>query len=178
MDGEGNIEEICTTSGNIVAKTDMISSTVRTAWKFSPVTADVICQKIATGMTLSAICRMDGFPGMGIIARWRAEEEMFDEALGYAESARAERYVDKIVDSVDDTRGMDKDELPAEKLYFDKLKYLAKVNDRKKYGERDQKVTAGGGNVTIQLHTGIDRGMEQVPSEVIEVVAKQNNTEE
>ena len=90
-----------------------------------------------------------------------------------AEKARAERYTDKIDDSLEDTRKLGKDEVAAEKLYFDKLKHLAKVNDRKKYGERDQKIIESGANVIIQISTGIDRGIEHVPSEVMEVVKQQ-----
>ena len=172
MDGEGNIQEIDVLSGELISS-NTLSKIAKSPWVYSQITAEIICQKIADGMTLSKICRMDGFPNMGVIIRWKSEEDDFDSAITLAEKARAERYTDKIDDSLEDTRKLGKDQIAAEKLYFDKLKHLAKVNDRKKYGERDQKIIESGANVIIQISTGIDRGIEHVPSEVMEVVKQQ-----
>ena len=97
MDGSGNIQEINCESGEVVNHSNKVVSLPKTSWIYNHVIADIICQRIADGSTLTKICLMDGFPGMGVIVRWRSQEDLFDEALRYAEAARAERFHDKIV---------------------------------------------------------------------------------
>lgn len=56
------------------------------------------------------------------------------EELALAKKTRADVFYEKIVDSVDND--IDPKEVPIEKLRFDKLKYLAAIDNPEKYSEK------------------------------------------
>lgn len=60
----------------------------------------------------------------------------FKEQVEQAIKARADIYYEKIVDSVDEA--LTKNEVPAAKLRFEKLKYVAAVDNPDKYGEKSK----------------------------------------
>jgi len=129
-------------------------------WHYNETYRDIICQKVSEGMSLSRISKLPGFPSTSIIAKWRIENQEFEEAYRAACRARAESYADRIADSLDETRELTKDEIPAEKLYTDKLKWLAEKNDPSRYGS---KKTEGEGpaSVSMVIQTGVPLEEEQ-----------------
>jgi len=130
-------------------------------YRYTPVYKDLIAQRIAEGMTMTDISKMAGMPSTSIIAKWRIEHPDLNDAILAARKARAEVYADKIAESVDETRELKKDDIPAEKLYFEKLKYLAEKNDPHTYAARPSGEQAGPAQVNMVINTGVPLEEEQ-----------------
>lgn len=58
----------------------------------------------------------------------------FQEKLKNAERKRADHWMHKVVSDIDTVVG--KDEAPGKKLQFEKLKWLAKIDNPEKYGDK------------------------------------------
>jgi hypothetical protein len=112
---------------------------------------------------MTEISKMPGFPSMGVIARWRAENEEFDKMVVMARKARAELFQDKIIASVDED--VDKDDVPSEKHKFDKLKWLAEKNDPDTFGNKTRISGDSSAPLQIIVETGIMRSEEPKPVE-------------
>lgn len=168
-DAEGRIQEVDMLTGNIIRRAQSVEDLLegkqleptagnKRIWKYSRAFGDIICQKIAEGNTLSEICNMQGFPALSTLARWRAENDDFEEALKVARRMRAEKYHDEIANDVVDDNGAEKDEIPARKLKMDRLKWLASVNDPETYGNKTKISGDSSAPLQIVVSTGIDRG--------------------
>ncbi|MEK2643885.1 terminase small subunit-like protein [Bdellovibrio sp. BCCA] len=70
----------------------------RSDWPFSQIIADLICQKIMEGESLSAICKQEGFPSYSVVCRWRNEQPRFKDDLEQAYKDRAEYYLEKVLE--------------------------------------------------------------------------------
>lgn len=60
----------------------------------------------------------------------------FKEQVEQAKKARADLYFEKIVETIDDQ--LEKEEVPAAKLRFEKLKYAAAIDNPDKYAEKSK----------------------------------------
>lgn len=60
---------------------------------------------------------------------------------------RADHWIGKIAEDVDDTRHLDTQSIPAEKLYFEKLQFLAKADNPDRY-------SGSGKGVNISVNLG------------------------
>jgi len=123
-------------------------------YQYNKIYCDLICQMISEGKTLTDIGKMPGFPSTSIIAQWRTRHEELENGIRAARRARAEGYADKIAESLEETRELNKDDIPAEKLYFDKLKYLAEKNDPQTYGTKN-----AGEHTPTQVNMVINTGV-------------------
>lgn len=72
-----------------------------------------------------------------------------------AKEARADVWINKIIAKVDDS--IDKDAAPGEKLRFEKLKYLARVDNPNKYGEKT--------NVNVDIQHSITHALKTMTIE-------------
>jgi hypothetical protein len=110
--------------------------------------ADRICERLADGETLLAICRDDGMPSARQVRRWalddvqgfgkrysRAREigylEMGDEVLAVADDKAADTYID-----TDGNRRPDHAAVQRSKLMVDTRKWLLSKCLPKIYGDR------------------------------------------
>ena len=149
QDASGNIQEIDLITGVIVAESPSLEKALTTGdfrqlspenprnirWHYNQVHGDMICELISRGKRMSQVCDMAGMPSASIINRWAVQNEDFDDALKAAKRTRAEYFGDLIAKDVEENP-IDRDLVPGEKLKFDKLKYLASVDDPDKYGNR------------------------------------------
>jgi hypothetical protein len=71
----------------------------------------------------------------------------FAKQVEFARKHRAEHWIGKIAEDVDDTRELSTLDVPAEKLYFEKLQYLAKADNPDRY-------SGSGKGVNISLNLG------------------------
>lgn len=78
----------------------------------------------------------------------------FKEQVEQAKKARADIFYEKIVDSVDED--IEKAEVPAAKLRFEKLKYAAAVDNPDKYGEKSKH--------SIDINMNIFQEMKDLPA--------------
>lgn len=171
-DEEGRVREVDMITGEIVRQSETVEDLIkvnpntlaleaaksRKIWKFHPAYGELICEKVASGLSISEICQLKGFPSIATLARWRAENPGFNEALTLAKKMRAEIYHDLVVRDMDSDETVSKDEVPGRKLKFDRLKWLAGVNDPETYGNRTKISGDSDAPLQIIVGTGIDRG--------------------
>jgi hypothetical protein len=114
---------------------------------YTPEIADAICERLAAGETLKAICTDDAMPGETTVFRWLAASAEFRELYARAREAQAELMADEIIKISDDgandtytdedgnTR-TDYDVVNRSKLRVDTRKWLMAKRLPKRYGER------------------------------------------
>jgi hypothetical protein len=132
-----------------------------------------VCERIAKGETLSAICRSEGFPDPVTVWRWKEIDDQFAQDFARARELGYDAIADETVRIADDAsndymeskRGgkeFDAEHVQRSKLRVEtRLKLLAKWSP-KKYGE---KVVVGGD----------EDSPVQVVTRVVLVAAKNDN---
>jgi hypothetical protein len=101
--------------------------------EFSAEIADLICERIADGESLRAICGDPEMPGKATVFRWLAENATFRDQYARAREAQADGEVDEIVDIAD---GEDGDgDVQRDRLRVDARKWRAAKMAPKKYGD-------------------------------------------
>lgn len=71
---------------------------------FSKEMADVICERIADGESLRAICDDEGMPSKSTVCKWLNEQEGFSDQYRRAREAQADAIFDDILTIADDGR--------------------------------------------------------------------------
>ena len=86
-----------------LALTDEAQSTGRPSL-FTKETADIICERIANGESLRAICDDDDMPDKATVFRWLKAEPDFCDQYARAREAQADAIFDDILSIADDGR--------------------------------------------------------------------------
>jgi len=147
----GDIHCIDCYTGGVVSSSGVLPYDPRKKWVYSPATIDAMVHvMLERGISLSKVCQNPDFPSISVIARWRAVFPYVDETIEMARKMVAQCFHDQIIEELDDN------EL-ADKLKFEKLKYLASVNDPEKYSTRTKVSGDKDAPVQIVVSTGIDR---------------------
>ncbi len=102
---------------------------------YSQETADKICELIARGMSLRAICASADMPAGGTVHRWLAEHQDFQEQYARAREEQADGFADEIID-IADSVAPETGEVAKAKLQIDARKWKASKLAPKKYGEK------------------------------------------
>lgn len=124
---------------------------------FTQETADEICERIADGESLRAICSEDGMPDKATVFRWLAVNESFRDQYARARETQADTIFDEILDIADDghndwmKRKFGDDErwvengevLRRSALRIDARKWMAGKLRPKKYGDKVQQEISG-----------------------------------
>jgi hypothetical protein len=119
--------------------------------KYTPELGALICERMASGETLQAICREPGMPDISTIYRWAEAHEDFRASHARARIRQADAFVDGITDICDT------EEDPARaRVRMDARKWVASKMIPERYGDR----------TNMQL-TGADGG---APKFVVEIV--------
>lgn len=105
---------------------DVFKDKRKTDWPFSEVIADLICQQVVEGASLTNVCKQPGFPTYNIVCRWRIENPLFADALKLAYQDRAEFYFDQVL-SIVESNQLD-DNLLAAKVKIEAYKWASEVN--------------------------------------------------
>lgn len=122
--------------------------------------ADRICERIANGESLKAICEEEGQPSKSTVFKWLNENEAFSDKYARAREAQADALFDDILSIADDGRNdwMERKDAEQEnmgwrengealrrsQLRIDARKWMAGKLRPKKYGEKldiEQKTT-------------------------------------
>lgn len=119
---------------------------------FTQELADTICERIADGESLRAICDGDDMPNKATVFRWLAADKSFSDQYARAREAQAESYFDDIRDIADDGRNdwMEKrngdgehigwaengEAIRRSQLRIDARKWMAGKLKPKKYGDK------------------------------------------
>ncbi len=113
-------------------------------------TFDAICERIANGESLNAICEGEGMPDKATVFRWLAANESMRDKYALAREAQADALFDDILSIADDgrndwmqknfgeeTRWVENGEaLRRSQLRIDARKWMAGKLRPKKYGEK------------------------------------------
>lgn len=110
--------------------------------------ADLICQKLAEGMSLRAICRSEGMPNEATVRQWAVD----DREGFYSQYTRSRDIgLDCMADEVQEIADGDGD-VARDRLRFDSRRwYLSKLAP-KRYGDKLQAEVTGadGGPIGVQ----------------------------
>lgn len=137
--------------------------------------AGIICERIANGESLKAICEEEGMPDKSTVFRWLAASDSFRDKYALAREAQADALFDDILSIADDGRNdwMERkngdgenigwqengEALRRSQLRIDARKWMAGKLRPKKYGEKleiDQKTRHEVGNSVLALMEAID----------------------
>ena len=109
---------------------------------YTPEIAASICERLAAGESLRAICRDDGMPSTSMVMRWALQVDEFREQYAHAREVGFDAMADEIIEIADEQPGTldngatDSGEVANKRLRFDARRwYLSKLAP-KKYGER------------------------------------------
>lgn len=117
---------------------------------FRQATADKICERIAAGESLRAICRDKRMPAASTVFKWLADKPEFAEQYAHAREAQADTLADEIVaiaDEAEVTASQDGEEVrlaldptavARNRLRVDARKWVASKLKPRKYGDRVQ----------------------------------------
>jgi hypothetical protein len=98
---------------------------------FTAELAASICERIALGESLRAICRDEGMPGQTTVFEWLSQDASFAEQYARAIERRADTHAEAIIDIADEEPD------PAKaRVRVDARKWYASKMNAKKYGER------------------------------------------
>lgn len=126
---------------------------------YHPLIIDAICDKmVEDGLTLSQVCKRDGYPCLGTIMRWQRVHPEVKQRLDEAREMQAEQFYTTMVKNLEEMPNeLNRDEVQVQKLKFEKLKYLAGVSNPYRYGNRT--IHSGDGQAPVQfvISTGINR---------------------
>lgn len=124
---------------------------------YSPEIADEICQRLAAGESLRAICRDDHMPSTSMVMRWVMQTDVFRERYAQARAIGFDMLADEILEISDkqpgtlDNGATDSGDVAHRRLRFDARRwYLSKLAP-KKYGDKTSMELTGadGGPVRI-----------------------------
>lgn len=115
--------------------------------KYSDEIIEKICELIARGMSLRAVCLQDDMPSMATVCKWLSDNQEFSEQYARAREEQADLFVDEII-SIADSVEPDSAAVAKAKLQIDSRKWVAAKMMPKKYGDKvEQQIT---GNLAIQ----------------------------
>lgn len=119
---------------------------------YSQALADAICERIADGESLRAICTGEDMPNRATVFRWLAKHEEFRDQYARAKEEQADTLADEILDIADDGTNdwMEKKSAEGEnigwrengeairrsQLRVEARKWIAAKLKPKKYGEK------------------------------------------
>lgn len=113
---------------------------------YTPEIVLTICERLAEGRSLRAICLDDGMPALRTVFKWLEAHPEFVQQYARAREAQADVLADEIVDIADDgSRDYVKDEdgrlvvdydhISRSRLRVDARKWIASKLKPKKYGD-------------------------------------------
>lgn len=124
---------------------------------FTQELADTICERIADGESLRAICRGDDMPNKATVFRWLAADNVFCDQYARAREAQADSLVDDMLDIADGKKalieGAEKD-VQRDRLAVETRKWIA-GKLKGKYSDKVKHVGGDEGDNPIAF-TGFD----------------------
>ena len=95
---------------------------------FTQEIADTICEHIADGRSLRAICADDDMPSKSTVCRWLARDEAFRDQYAHAREMQADSLFDDCLDIADGRRAMREGcdpDVQRDRLAVDTRKWMA-----------------------------------------------------
>ena len=105
--------------------------------------ADLICERIADGESLRAICRDPEMPSTSMVFRWLGNQAGFRDQYELAKEEQAELFADEIIHIADSADDENSTAVQKARLQVDARKWVASNLKPKRYGDKVD-VTSGG----------------------------------
>ena len=132
---------------------------------FTQEIADTICDRLANGETLRAICRDEGMPSKTSVMRWLNKDAAFRDQYARAREDQADHWADDIVgisedrsaDYITDPDGRvrsDNTGVNRSRLMVDTKKWLMARMAPKKYGDKLTTDVNATGDITVNYISG------------------------
>lgn len=137
---------------------------------FSQELADLICDRIADGESLRAICRSDGMPAPSTVCLWLSQNPGFSEQYARAREAQADALAEETLEIADDARNdwmerqsdgdksegwvLNGEHVQRSRLRIDARKWFASKVAPKKYGDKVQAEVSGPDGNPLQMLLG------------------------
>lgn len=142
---------------------------------YTPETALHICERIAKGESLRAICEDDDMPSKTSVFRWLADNEIFRDQYARAREDQADFYAEEIIAISDDGKNdwmerqsesekgaginngwvLNGEHVQRSRLRVDSRKWIASKLAPKKYGEKVQQEITGKDGGPVQTEVGL-----------------------
>lgn len=110
--------------------------------------AERICTDLKGGLSLTKVCKQEGFPPIATVFDWLTREKEFSEKYSKAQLARTDFLMEELIDIADDASNED---VQHAKLRVDARKWAISKMNPKKYGDKIEQTHAG--SVEIQQIT-------------------------
>lgn len=130
--------------------------------------ADAICEQLAYGQSLRAICASEDMPSKTTVMRWLAANAAFRDQYACAREQQADAYADEIVqisdeadvsikhDGEDVRLALDSTAVARNRLRVDARKWVASKLAPKKYGDRIAQEITGGDGGPVDVITRVE----------------------
>ena len=122
--------------------------------KFTPILVRRICDRIAGGASLRAICEGEGMPNRETVRRWLRDNDEFRRWHALAREWQAEFYADQIIEIADGVAA-NRGAIQRARLRIDARKWIASKLAPKRYGHRPEI----DGGLTVKRAIGGDSGL-------------------
>lgn len=124
--------------------------------EFTQAVADLICERIADGLSLRSICAGEGMPATSTVFKWLNENKPFSDQYARAREAQADALFDEILDIADTpvegtktkagpngTETTTGDMIEHRRLQVEARKWMAGKLQPKKYSDKHQVELSG-----------------------------------
>lgn len=130
--------------------------------KYTEALGDRICELLAGGAPLNAICKLDGMPSEKAVRLWSLDaDHPFAPKYARAREAGYRLMADELVEIADNTNG----DPQRDRLRLDTRKWLLSKALPKVYGDKLQHTGDGGGDVqhqhSVEIHIVDHRPADQ-----------------
>lgn len=92
-----------------------------------------ICELIAEGKSIRAICKRKGMPAMSTVFKWLSQDEEFAEQYARAKDQQADNLFEEVLEIADEAKP---ETVAVAKLKIDARKWMAGKLRPKKYGDK------------------------------------------
>lgn len=117
-------------------------------------TADAICEKLADGISLRAICKLEDMPTTSTVCKWLALNDTFAEQYARARELQADALFDDCLAIADNEHDKASTDAQERRLQIDTRKWMA-GKLKGKYSDKVKHVGGDDGDNPIAI-TGID----------------------
>jgi hypothetical protein len=134
---------------------------------FTQALFDRICERIAEGESLRAICETKDYPARRTVLRWVEADEKLQKQYGKAQMDRIDHYAEQIIEIADEVRTGEKrvtkangdvevtevDMVERARVQIDARKWTCARMNPKKYGDRvlNEHMGEDGGPLVVQI---------------------------
>ncbi len=122
---------------------------------YTPELAFFIIEDYTAGKSLAEIATRPDMPSLAVINKWLHREDAFRKDFEEARALRALMYegvIDSVMQSAD---GVEKEEVPAQRLKFDTAAWLAEKNDPARFGKKTTLSGDKDNPIQIIVSTGV-----------------------